>query len=262
MPCFRSQLLSRVWWCVFILDRRMAIESGRPFLIQRNSTDTLMPLELSDGWLGRFAGRTDAANMLEPEIEMELSGKHTTTIPYLVAMVRYSHVVGKAWELVYGLKAASNQTVSHMIDYADTVLSNLLEALPEDLTYNPDLPTKTQFGTRKRWQVKQTMLLSTIRHPRPPPPREEENKQIWAGKLMLIFTVILVCHISTYPHPEALCTGQRLYGPDKRQPARVANDMRKPGIKLTQRAQELERQQHEVLLPIPSLPHQLHHDHD
>ncbi|KAL1856377.1 hypothetical protein Daus18300_010749 [Diaporthe australafricana] len=161
VPCFRSQLLSRVWWCVFILDRRVAIESGRPFLIQENNTDTLLPLELSDEWLGRVAGRPDTVNMLEREIEVELSEKHTTTIPYILAMIRYSRVVGKAWELVYGLKAVSNQSVSHMIDYADTVLSNLLETLPEDLTYNPDLPTKTQFGTRKRWQVKQTMLLST-----------------------------------------------------------------------------------------------------
>lgn len=46
--------------------------------------------------------------------------------------------------------------------FADTVLSNLLETLPEELIYNPDLP-KTQFGTRKRWQIKQTMLLSTVR---------------------------------------------------------------------------------------------------
>lgn len=139
----------------------MAIESGRPFFIQEHNTDTALPLDLSDEWLGRFAGRTDTTKALEGEIEIELSEKHTTTIPYLVAMIRYSRVVGKAWELIYGVKATSNQPVSHMIDYADTVLSNLLETLPEELTYDPDLP-KAQFDTRKRWQIKQTMLLSTV----------------------------------------------------------------------------------------------------
>lgn len=140
----------------------MAIESGRPFLIQDNNTDTALPLDLGDEWLGRFEGRPETTKALEHDIEAELLEKHATAIPYLVAMIRYSRVVGKAWELIYGVKATSNQPVSHMIDYADTVLSNLLETLPEELIYNPDLP-KTQFGTRKRWQVKQTMLLSTVR---------------------------------------------------------------------------------------------------
>ncbi|KAK7706628.1 hypothetical protein SLS64_007459 [Diaporthe eres] len=110
--------------------------------------------------LWEVAGRTDTTKALEGEIEIQLSEKHATAIPYLVAMIRYSRLVGKAWELIYGVKASSNQPVSHMIDYADTVLSNLLETLPEELTYDPDLP-KAQFDSRKRWQVKQTMLLST-----------------------------------------------------------------------------------------------------
>lgn len=140
----------------------MAIESGRPFFIQENNTDAALPLNLSDEWLSQFAGQAEVTKALEREIETELSEKRVTAVPYLVAMIRYSRVVGKAWELIYGVKATSNQPVSHMIDYADTVLSNLLETLPEDLTYNPDLP-RTQFDTRKRWQVKQTMLLSTVR---------------------------------------------------------------------------------------------------
>lgn len=112
----------------------MAIESGHPFFIQENNTDTALPLDLSDEQLGRFAGRAETTKALECEIADELSEKHATAIPYLVAMIRYSRVVGKAWELVYGVKASSNQPVSHMIDYADTVLSNLLEALPKELT--------------------------------------------------------------------------------------------------------------------------------
>lgn len=162
MPCFRGQLLTRMWWCIFILDRRIAIESGRPFLIQENNTDTTLPLDLSDEWLGRFAGRADTTKELEHEIELELLDTCPTTIPYLIAMIRYSRVVGKAWELIYGAKAVSDQPDLHLINYADTVLSNLIKSLPEELTYNPNAPG-THFGTRERWQVKQTMLLSTVR---------------------------------------------------------------------------------------------------
>lgn len=140
VPCFRSRLLTRVWWCIFILDHRMALESGRPFLIQENNTDTALPLDLSDEWLGRFAGRADTTKALEHDIEIEILENRATAIPYLVAMIRYSRVVGKAWELIYGVKTTSNQPDLHLIDYADTVLSSLLKALPEKLTYKTDLP--------------------------------------------------------------------------------------------------------------------------
>lgn len=185
----------------------MAIESGRPFFIQESNTDTALPLDLSDEWLGRFAGRTDTTKALEDEVEIELSEKHATAIPYLVAMTRYSRVVGKAWELIYGVKAMPNQPVSHMIDYADTVLSNLLETLPEDLTYDPDLP-KAQFDSRKRWQVKQTMLLSTVRY--------VLQSSILFWQFSLIFYRLLVCDLPTYSHSKAFRTRQGSHGPHER----------------------------------------------
>ncbi|KAM5344309.1 hypothetical protein ACJ41O_012846 [Fusarium nematophilum] len=161
LPVFECQMYTRIWWAMYVLDRRLAIESGRPYLIQDSNIDTALPMELGDEWLSRYQLRQESTGQLHQEVAAELSSGPITPIPYLIAMVRFSRVVGKAWEILYGVKT-SNHTSSAMIEYADTVLCNLLENLPPDLSYNPQLPPDGQFKTRLRWQVKQTMLLFTV----------------------------------------------------------------------------------------------------
>ncbi|KPM42903.1 hypothetical protein AK830_g3617 [Neonectria ditissima] len=157
LPIFWSQLYCRTWWSIYVLDRRLAIESGRPCLIQDSNIDTAWPLALGDDWLSRFSKKTDTAQSLKAEIVAEIASEPITPIPYLTAMVRFSRVVGKVWELLYGMKGSTSS--SAMVEYADTVLCNLLENLPRDLAYDPAVSPDVQFSTRLRWQVKQAMLL-------------------------------------------------------------------------------------------------------
>ncbi|KAK7409175.1 hypothetical protein QQX98_008668 [Neonectria punicea] len=157
MPIFWSQLYCRTWWSIYVLDRRLAIESGRPCLIQDSNIDTAWPLALGEDWLSRYSKKTDTAQNLKAEIVAEIASEPITPIPYLSAMVRFSRVVGKVWELLYGMKGSTSS--SAMVEYADTVLCNLLENLPRDLAYDPAISPDLQFGTRLRWQVKQAMLL-------------------------------------------------------------------------------------------------------
>ncbi|RNJ60324.1 hypothetical protein D7B24_008706 [Verticillium nonalfalfae] len=163
MPAVASQMYTRSWWSIYVLDRRLAIESGRPYLIQDSNVDTALPLDLSDAWLTRFQSRPEKISQLQREVALELASEPITAIPYIAAMVRYSRVVGKAWELLYGVKSA-NSTSSPMVEYADTVLTDLLDTLPPCLTYDLNIPNEVQFASRLRWQVKQTVLLYTCTH--------------------------------------------------------------------------------------------------
>ncbi|KAH7022046.1 fungal-specific transcription factor domain-containing protein [Ilyonectria destructans] len=158
MPVFWAQMYCRTWWSIYVLDRRLAIESGRPYLIQDSNIDTALPLELGDDWLSQYSKTTDTAQSLKRETSEEIASEPITPIPYLTAMVRFSRVVGKVWELMYGIKGP-NPTSSAMVEYADSVLCNLLENVPKDLSFDPRISPDLQFGTRLRWQVKQTMLL-------------------------------------------------------------------------------------------------------
>lgn len=169
MSCFRAQLFCRIWWSIFILDRRTALESGRPYLIQESISNAELPLELSDKWLSKVKDRPETMAALKDEIAAELAMQHVTTLPYINAMVRYSRIASKAWDLIYGIKASSNLSSSHMVDYADTILCGLLETSPRDLAYDPSKPVDSQFSDRPRWKIKQTMLLFTVRLSRPRP---------------------------------------------------------------------------------------------
>ncbi|RSL90019.1 hypothetical protein CEP51_000934 [Fusarium floridanum] len=161
MPAFYNQLYCRAWWVIYMIDRRIALESGKPFLIQDSNVDTALPIDLSDEWMTRFSTRNETMAELQHEITAEVARDILPSpIPYVVAMIRYSRVAGKAWEVLYGVKA-SNAPAFAMVEYVDTVLCKLLDTAPKNLRYDPDEPYESQFSTSLRWQIKQTVILST-----------------------------------------------------------------------------------------------------
>ncbi|KAF5579134.1 transcriptional regulatory [Fusarium pseudocircinatum] len=160
MPAYYNQLYSRAWWSLYLLDRRLALESGKPYLIQDSNVDTALPLDLSDEWMTRFASRKEKIADLQHEIVVETARDSSPScIPYVIAMVRYCRIAGKTWEVLYGVKS-STASMSAMIQYVDTAIGKLLNTIPICLKYDLDAPYEAQFSTRTRWQVKQTFLFN------------------------------------------------------------------------------------------------------
>ncbi|KAH7153766.1 fungal-specific transcription factor domain-containing protein [Fusarium sp. MPI-SDFR-AT-0072] len=160
MPAYYNQLYSRAWWSLYLLDRRLALESGKPYLIQDSNVDTALPLDLSDEWMTRFSSRKETIADLQQEIVVEAARDSSPScIPYVTAMVRYCRVAGKTWEVLYGVKS-STASMPAMIQYVDTAIGKLLNTVPTCLQYDTDIPYEAQFGTRTRWQAKQTFLFS------------------------------------------------------------------------------------------------------
>ncbi|KAM0189101.1 hypothetical protein ACHAPI_010246 [Fusarium lateritium] len=160
MPAYYSQLYSRTWWSLYLLDRRLALESGKPYLIQDSNVDTSLPLDLSDEWMTRFASRKETISDLKHEVTVEVARDSSSScIPYVLAMVRYCRVAGKTWEVLYGVKS-STASMSAMVEYVDTAIGKLLNTVPMCLQYDLDVPYEAQFSTRPRWQVKQTFLFN------------------------------------------------------------------------------------------------------
>ncbi|EWZ85573.1 hypothetical protein FOCG_12559 [Fusarium oxysporum f. sp. radicis-lycopersici 26381] len=160
MPAYYNQLYSRAWWSLYLLDRRLALESGKPYLIQDSNVDTALPLDLSDEWMTRFASRKETIADLQHEIVVETARDSSPScIPYVIAMVRYCRIAGKTWEVLYGVKS-STASMPAMIQYVDTAVGKLLNTIPTCLKYDLDAPYEAQFSTRPRWQVKQTFLFN------------------------------------------------------------------------------------------------------
>lgn len=66
----------------------------------------------------------------------------------------------------------------------------------------------------------------------------------------------------THSCPQTFSPEQGFGELDERRPIRELEDVRKPGIRYTQRSQEPERYEHETLLRVLSLLAQCHHGHD
>ncbi|KAH7245678.1 fungal-specific transcription factor domain-containing protein [Fusarium tricinctum] len=160
MPAYYSQLYSRTWWSLYLLDRRLALESGKPYFIQDSNVDTSLPLDLSDEWMTRFASRKETIAELQVEVAAEIARDSSPScVPYVLAMVRYCRVAGKTWEVLYGVKS-STASMSAMVEYVDTAIGKLLNTVPTCLQYDLDVSYETQFSSRTRWQVKQTFLFN------------------------------------------------------------------------------------------------------
>ncbi|KAF5024141.1 hypothetical protein F66182_3775 [Fusarium sp. NRRL 66182] len=160
MPAYYSQMYSRIWWALYLLDRRLALESGKPYIIQDSNVDTPMPLDLSDEWMTRFATRRETMADLQHEVAAEIARDASPScIPYVIAMVRYCRVAGKTWEVLYGVRA-STASMPAMVEYVDTAIDKLLNTVPKNLQYDPEVPYEVQFSAMPQWQIKQTFLFN------------------------------------------------------------------------------------------------------
>lgn len=163
MPLYEGEQFRRLWWCVYVLDRRISLETGLPFMIQDVNVDTALPLELSDNWLSRFKDSQLTVADLEFEIQCEVSGKPVTPIPYLATMVRYSRVLGKVWEALYGAKSTDTVSSPLVSEYLEYLVSETEAQAPASMAYNQDDETLEPAEGLEWWQIKQKMLMQIVR---------------------------------------------------------------------------------------------------
>ncbi|KAJ5101148.1 hypothetical protein N7456_007200 [Penicillium angulare] len=154
MSPFESEISRRLWWCLYLLDRRLAIETGRPFLIQDVNVDVELPHDLSDEWLTISKERLQHSSMVEIETEPRV-----TSVPYLIAMTSYSRVIGKVWEALYGA-ATSESTPSPLLnEYLEHLITQSQRGIKQEFTYDPHNPVGMQARGLEWWQVKQRFIM-------------------------------------------------------------------------------------------------------
>lgn len=126
MPSFESEMFKRVWWCLYVLDRRVALVLGRPFIIQDNNIQVGLPQDLEMTIPGSSHGssldffRIDTQNM------------RPSPIQYLNAMAGYSKLVGKVWETLFGAESSA-QPGPHTHEYLDSLAHNWMDTVPKFL---------------------------------------------------------------------------------------------------------------------------------
>lgn len=102
---------SRLFWCIYVLDRKWSFGTGLPFAIQDSDMDTNLP---------------------EP-------GAAT---PYLTCMINYARLSTKIWGLVVGWPSRPRSSTSDRCSYLDFQVQQWIQSIPPDLRFDP-----LQFGS-------------------------------------------------------------------------------------------------------------------
>ncbi|OQE12876.1 hypothetical protein PENFLA_c060G04258 [Penicillium flavigenum] len=154
MNPFESEMARRLWWCIYLMDRRLAIETGRPFLIQDLNVDIGLPRSMSDEWLSKHRG---TSHPLQPEDTG--TGNSPTTVPYLIAMASYSKVIGKVWEALYGASTSDSTPSPFLKEYLELLITQSQSDLQPEFSYDPQRPGSYKARGLVWWQIKQQLMM-------------------------------------------------------------------------------------------------------
>ncbi|CEJ59802.1 hypothetical protein PMG11_08406 [Penicillium brasilianum] len=154
MSAFQSEMARRLWWCIYLLDRRLAIETGRPFLIQDINVDVGLPSNVSDEWLTTNKTTQLAMNPNAPTKE-----QIPTSVPYLIAMISYSKVIGKVWEALYGAGTSDSSPSPLLHEYLEHLTTQSQRGLQKEFTHDPYHEDKYNSEGLAWWQVKQHLMM-------------------------------------------------------------------------------------------------------
>ena len=140
------------------MDRRLAIETGRPFLIQDLNVDVGLPHSMSDEWLSKH--RCDS-NMLQ--LDDTAAERSPTTVPYLIAMISYSKVIGKVWEALYGASTSASTPSPLLKEYFELLITQSQSHLQPEFSYDPQRSGKYKACGLAWWQIKQQLMMRIVR---------------------------------------------------------------------------------------------------
>ncbi|KAL2852560.1 hypothetical protein BJX68DRAFT_274947 [Aspergillus pseudodeflectus] len=97
---------SRLFWCIYVLDRKWSFGTGLPFAIQDADMDTNLP---------------------EP-------GAAT---PYLTCMITYARLSSKIWSLVMGWRSRPKAATADYCSYLDFQVQQWIQSIPAELRFDP-----------------------------------------------------------------------------------------------------------------------------
>lgn len=142
-----QEMRRRVWYSIYVLDRLLALQLGRPPAIHDGDFDVGLPLQESD-----------VAVSNGPAIQRGGSNDDQVALlgNYFLAMIQFSQIIGRVFYALYGpSKVESAQTALSMIETLDEELLQWSRALPRSLrfdlahTFESSITFKRQVSDKK-----------------------------------------------------------------------------------------------------------------
>ncbi|KAG9187029.1 hypothetical protein G6011_10137 [Alternaria panax] len=141
---FEDESFRRIWWCIYVLDRRLCLETGRPFFILDINTDAALPSDVDDDWmlihkdLAVPEAGQDSLGLAKPSNDL------FSPIAYLKAMIGYSRIWGKVWESVYAAPVAKQPLNNLHREFLEASLDRWRQELPAKLIWTSPQSHRTE----------------------------------------------------------------------------------------------------------------------
>ena len=162
MPHFQDEMFRRIWWCIYVLDRRLCLETGRPFLIIDINIDASIASNLSDAWLSAHQFTKETTLELGAAIAEDSRNGGFSSYSFLKVMIEYSRISAKVWEAVHAANVAKQPLSNLLREYIEVSLSHWLEKLPKSLVYDKSFRPDSQDSEITQTVIQQRFLLFVV----------------------------------------------------------------------------------------------------
>lgn len=157
LPLYKAEQVRRLWHTIYILDRRLAIDNGRPFLIQDHNIDTGLPHDVSDEWIEIHGSETGIEGDEHACVAESVQASETTPVGYLKAMSRFSNLTGRAWDTMYNAEQSQQTCSPWILKTFEEQISTWTRQLPPQLVWRG-----TSFEPSNAWQTRQRILIQVV----------------------------------------------------------------------------------------------------
>lgn len=186
ISAFNSEMVRRVWWCTYLMDRRLAIDTGHPFLIQDVNIDTPLPRELSDDWLTGCRDDPRTSREIESDLQAEVARAPLTAVSYLNAMISYSRLVGRVWEGMYSVGRTETVPSPLLRESLEQHIFRAQKEINPEFLQDYNQPLNWKLSKAPWWRTKQRMLMHIVRASPSAPDMTLLTKQRWYSIQLLI----------------------------------------------------------------------------
>ncbi|CAK7265235.1 hypothetical protein SEPCBS57363_001481 [Sporothrix epigloea] len=143
-----AELRRRVWYSIYVLDRLLALQLGRPPAIHDEDSQLRLPSRLGDEDIQWLSGADSQINDTSAPLELPLDPATPTVGDYFLCMISLSRIIGHVLRDLYSPRSSGNGNNDHD-DTVDTLTDWLLPSTKkldrQLLAWRRTLPRKLRF---------------------------------------------------------------------------------------------------------------------
>lgn len=144
---FDITMRQRIFWCLYCLDRNVALVCGVPFLIRESDFKVDLP-HCMDG--------TDVL------VSQSISDSDYSSILYLHSTTKWAKLCSEIWDAMFGMNA-SNLTSQEFVATMDARIMLLVHDLPSQLQWTPKYLESPEIQSYPLYVLRQAIVIHLAR---------------------------------------------------------------------------------------------------